>query len=104
MVSFTNQALKGVTRTYQIDLLEKYQEVSREDVVQALRKHLMPLFDSGSSVAVVVTAPSKVDQTTDGLKKAGFVVERRTLDFDPSELVDGSESEDETESEDDRQH
>jgi Zn-dependent M16 (insulinase) family peptidase len=104
MVSFTNQALKGVPRTYQIDLLEKYQEVSKEDVLQALRKHLMPLFDAGSSVAVVVTAPSKMDQTFDGLQKTGFVVERRTLDFDPSELEDGledSDSSDETGSEDD---
>jgi hypothetical protein len=103
MVSFTNQALKGVPRTYQIDLLEKYQEVSKEDVLQALRKHLMPLFDAGSSVAVVVTAPSKIDQTFDGLSKTGFVVERRSFDFDPSELEDGFEDpdSDETESEDD---
>jgi hypothetical protein len=104
MVSFTNQALKGVTKTYQVDLLEKYQAVSKEDILQAFRKHLMPLFDPGSSVAVVVTAPSKVDQALDGLRKAGFAVEQRTLDFDPDELEDdGSddhESDEEAESED----
>jgi Zn-dependent M16 (insulinase) family peptidase len=101
MVSFTNQALKGVMKTYQIDLLEKYQAVSKEDVLQAFRKHLLPLFDPGSSVAVVVTAPSKVDQAFDGLSKAGFVVEQRTLDFDPDELdSDGQESDEGTESED----
>lgn len=62
----------------------------------------MPLFDPSSSVAVVVTAPSKVDQTFDELNKAGFVVERRTLDFDPEELEDRSDEDgsNETESED----
>jgi hypothetical protein len=98
VISFTDQALKGVMKNYQIDLLEKYQAVSKEDVLQAFRKHLMPLFDPGSSVAVVVTAPSKVDQAFDGLNKIGFVVERRTLDFEPDELEDDHES-DETESE-----
>lgn len=106
MVSFTNQALKGVEKTYQIDLLEKYQAVSKEDVLQAFRKHLIPLFDPSSSVAVVVTAPSKVDQVFDGLNRAGFVVEQRTLDFDPDELNDDDEDDEggeETESEDSAQ-
>jgi len=95
IVSFTNQALKGVTRTHQIDLLEKYQAVSKEDVLAALRKHFMPLFDSASSVAVVVTAPSKADQICEGLQQAGFDVDRRTLDLDPGELEDGSEGSEE---------
>jgi hypothetical protein len=73
-----------------MDLLEKYQAVSKEDVLQAFQKYLMPLFDPASSVAVVVTATSKVDETFDGLDKAGFLVERRTLDLDPGELGDSS--------------
>jgi len=102
MISFSNQALKGVGKNHQIELLQKYQAVSKEDVLQAFRKHFMPLFDPSSSVAVVVTAPSKIDQAFDGLNKAGFVVERRTLDFDPEELEDGSDEHesDEAESED----
>ncbi|KAF8898648.1 Metalloenzyme, LuxS/M16 peptidase-like protein [Infundibulicybe gibba] len=90
MMSFTNQALKGVTQRHQIDLLEKYQRVSKEDVLAALRTHFLPLFDSSSSVAVVVTAPSKVDQTQAGLEKAGFQVERRSLEIDPAELEEGA--------------
>jgi len=39
MVSFTNQALKGVSRTHQINLLEKYQVITKEDVLAALQKH-----------------------------------------------------------------
>ena len=59
----------------------------------------MPLFDPNSSVAVVVTAPSKVDQTSNELSKVGFVVERRTLDFDPDELEEDEHEEDESASE-----
>jgi Zn-dependent M16 (insulinase) family peptidase len=91
MVSFTNQALKGVSKTYQVDLLEKYQTVSKEDVLAAFEKHFLPLFDSSSSVAVVVTAPSKAGQIGEGLRSAGFEVEQRTLEIDPSELEEFSE-------------
>jgi len=51
----------------------------------------LPLFDSASSVAVVVTAPSKADQICEGLQQAGFVVDRRMLDIGPGEIEDGLE-------------
>jgi hypothetical protein len=87
--------LKGVPGTYQVDLLEKFQAVTKEDVLAALRAHFLPLFDSSTSVAVVVTAPSKADQIGAGLASAGFDVEKRTLEIDPSEFLeeDGIDSE-----------
>lgn len=94
MVSFTNQALKGVSKTHQVNLLEKYQTVSKEDVLGAFRTHFLPLFDSSSSVAVVVTAPSKAEQIGEGLTNIGFEVEQRTLEVD-------EDSDGETDSEDD---
>lgn len=99
MVSFTNQALKGVPKTHQVDLLEKYQAVSKKDVLAALAKYFLPLFDSSSSVAVVVTTPSKAEQLGEGLESIGFKVEQRTLEVDLNELQDsdsnsGSDSED----------
>ena len=93
MVSFTNQALKGVSRTHQIDLLEKYQVVTKDDVLAALQKHFLPLFDSSSSVAVVVTAPGKAEEIGEGLKAVGFDVEQRVLEVDPSEMEIDSEDE-----------
>ncbi len=94
IVSFTNQALKGVQQNYQVDLLEKFQAVTKEDVISVFRSHFLPLFDSKSSVAVVVTAPSKADAIDAGLKGYGFEVERRSLEIDPSEAEgsDGSDS------------
>lgn len=102
MVSFSNQALKNIPQSYQIDLLEKYKDVTREDVLQAMRKHFLPLFDSSTSVAVVVTAPGKAEQVGDNLTKAGFEVTQRKLEVDPNELEGsdwtGSESESDDES------
>ncbi|KDQ63640.1 hypothetical protein JAAARDRAFT_29668 [Jaapia argillacea MUCL 33604] len=101
LVSFTNQALKGVPQDYNTQLLEKFQAVTKADVLASLRKHFPPLFDSASSVAVVVTAPGKADEIGDDLTKVGFEVEKRTLEIDPDELMeDGEESGSESGSDD----
>ena len=99
MVSFTNQALKGVPRTHQIDLLEKYQTVTKVDVVAALRKHFLPLFDPTTSVAVVVTAPGNAEDVGNGLQAMGFEVTQKEMQIDPSEMEEyetGSESDGES--------
>lgn len=88
LTSFTNQALKGVPKTHQVDLLSKYQVVSKQDVIEALRKYFLPLFDPSSSIAVTVTAPSKYQEIRDGLRAAGFEVSRRTLAIDTYEATD----------------
>ncbi|TFK30528.1 cytoplasmic protein [Coprinopsis marcescibilis] len=104
-VSFTNQALKGLPQTYQVDLLEQYQKVTRDDVLGALKKHILPLFDSETSVAVAVTAPSKADEIAESLRNEGFVVTQRALTVDPNEMdvdSEGSSGSDESDSENDR--
>jgi hypothetical protein len=97
IASFANQALKGVSQNWNVELLKKYQIVTKEDVIVALKKHVLPVFDPSSSVAVAVTAPSKADSIAKGLTSAGFQVEKRTLEFDPSEL-EGSEGGSDSES------
>ena len=92
-MSFTNQALKNVSRTHQIDLLEKYQAVTKEDVLSALRTHFLPLFDPSSSVAVVVTAPAKADEIGERLKAIGFEVTQRVMNIDTENSDDGTGSE-----------
>jgi len=93
--SFTNQALKGVSQNQNTDLLEKYQEVSKDDVLRVLRQYFLPLFDASTSVIVSVTSPGKAPEISKGLKDAGFIVERRTLEVDHD---DGNESGSESES------
>jgi Zn-dependent M16 (insulinase) family peptidase len=95
-MSFVNQALKGVPQTHNIDVLEKFQDVTIDDVLRILNKYFLPLFDAKGSVVVSVTAPGKADEVADGLKAVGYSVERRTLDVEPDEGSDeyetGSES------------
>jgi len=76
--------------------------VTRDDVLQAMRKYLLPLFNSSTSVAVVVTAPSKAAETSKRLSKAGFEVSERELEVDPNEMEvsDGTESTSGSESDD----
>ena len=91
-MSFVNQGLKGVSQNHHSKLLEKYQQVTKEDVLAVLKKYFPALFDSKSSVAVVVTAPGKADQISEDLEKIGFEVERKTLQAEPGE--EDSESDD----------
>jgi Zn-dependent M16 (insulinase) family peptidase len=90
IVSFSNQALKNVAQSHQIDLLEKYKDVTKQDVLEAMRKYLFPLFDSSTSTAVAVTAPGKAEEIKESLTQAGFEVTQRHIEVDPDEL-EGSE-------------
>lgn len=93
MVSFSNQALKNVPRTYQIDLLEKHQAVTKDDVLSALKIYFLPLFDPSSSIAVAVTAPAKADEIGAGLKDIGFEVSQRVMEVDPIEIESSEDGE-----------
>lgn len=95
-MSFTNQALKGVSQRYNVDLLEKYQAISKEDVLDSLKRYFLPLFDPKSSVVVSVTAPGKVEEVSKGLGDAGFEVERRTLEVEPGEEEEEEDSDEDS--------
>ena len=74
-------------------MLDKYQDVTKEDVIDILRKYFLPLFDAKSSVVVSVTAPGKVEEIAENLKASGYDVEKRTLTVEPGEDDEsGSES------------
>ncbi|KXN89943.1 hypothetical protein AN958_04947 [Leucoagaricus sp. SymC.cos] len=87
-VSFINQALKGVSKDHGVELLEKYQDITKEHILDTLKKYFLPLFDPSSSVAIVVTAPSKAEEIGSGLHSLGFEVTQRELAVDPEDLVD----------------
>ncbi|KAH8835156.1 Metalloenzyme, LuxS/M16 peptidase-like protein [Flagelloscypha sp. PMI_526] len=104
VVSFSNQALRGVPSMHQINLLEKYQAITKEDVIAILKKYFLALFDSNSSVALVVTAPARAEEIGAYLNESGFTVEQKKIEIDQSELsetgddsAEGSEDESEKE-------
>jgi len=74
-----------------------------DEVAAALKKYLLPVFDPATSIAVVASAPGKVDEIARGLAEVGFQVEKRELDVDPDEVAaageesEGSESGSESE-------
>ncbi|KAG8786710.1 hypothetical protein FRC15_010850 [Serendipita sp. 397] len=92
LTSFVNQALKEVSQTWEQDVLAKLKVVTPSQVIDAMRRYVLPIFDPTSSVAVVACAPGKVDDIATGLTSEGFDVEKRTLDIDTDEL-DEEESE-----------
>ncbi|PCH33772.1 hypothetical protein WOLCODRAFT_61455 [Wolfiporia cocos MD-104 SS10] len=95
--SFLNQAFKGVSQNHNVDLLEKFQAVTKKDVLAALRTYFLPLFNPASSVAVVVTAPSKTEEIGKDLKKIGFEVSQRTLEAGPEDEESDSDSDSDSE-------
>ena len=91
-MSFSNQVLKNLPKTHQIDLLEKQQAVTKDDVLGALKIYFLPLFDPSSSIAVVVTAPAKADEIGAGLRNIGFEVSQRVMEIDPIEMESSEDS------------
>lgn len=96
MASFCNQALRGVSQDHSIELLRKFQAVTKEDVLRVLKTGYMPLFDPKHSIAVVVAAPSQVEPVATGLSELGYDVQHRNVEISPDDLsemdVDGSDS------------
>ncbi|KAH7100191.1 Metalloenzyme, LuxS/M16 peptidase-like protein [Auriculariales sp. MPI-PUGE-AT-0066] len=79
-MSFTNQVLKGSAQDRHLRLLQRYQDVTREQVLDALRKYVLPVFDPATSIAVASCGPAIADKVADGLKTAGYDVEARVWD------------------------
>lgn len=93
LMSFINQGLKGVSQNFNVELLEKFQDITKDDVLGVLKQYFLPLFDSASSVAVIVTAPSKAEQVAQDLGKVGFDVEQKSLQVEADEDSEDSDSE-----------
>lgn len=60
--------------------------MTKDEILAMLEKYVLPLFNPGTSVAVVVTAPGKVDGTVAGLNELGFEVEKTALEVSPEEM------------------
>lgn len=69
------------------------QKVSLEECLDAIKKYLLPIFET-SSFAVVATSVTKADAISEALTKQGFDVERR-------EITGSKDGDDESGSEED---
>lgn len=66
----------GLEQQYHMNVVRKLQEVTRDEVLEAIKKYIAPLVDPLSSVVIVVTPPLKVKETTVGLEELGMEVEK----------------------------
>lgn len=69
---FINQVVKGLHKNHHRDFLDKCQAVTEDEVLAALRKYCLPLFDPSESLAFVVTPPSMLASMMEGLNDLGF--------------------------------
>lgn len=66
-----------------------------------IEKYFVPVFDPTRSIAAVASSKAKSDEIAEELQKAGFEVERRTLDVGDDEDDDEEDEDDEEDGEED---
>jgi hypothetical protein len=79
--------------------LDKLQATTKQQVLATLEEYFLPLFDSSSSVASIVTGPGNADEIASNLSQLGFDVKQRTLDVGADDMSDISDAEYESGSE-----
>lgn len=59
-----------------MDTIKRIQNVSRNQVLDAIKKYIIPLVDPSSSVVIAITPPHKVEGTAKGLEELGMKTEK----------------------------
>ncbi|CED82231.1 cytoplasm protein [Phaffia rhodozyma] len=75
-LAFNNEVLK---RSSSRDLLSRMQSVTKSEILGALRKYILPIFDPASSVVACTSAPGKAEEIANSFETFGYAVERRVL-------------------------
>jgi hypothetical protein len=71
------------------------QSVTIDDVLESIKKYLLPIFDSKTSMAAIASSATKADQISDHFKQAGYSVEVRELQNNSAlGLVDDGDDDD----------
>lgn len=87
--SFANQVLFGVSKDFGREQLEKIKPVTKQDILESIKKYIVPIFDPATSIASVATGKAKADSLAKRFADQGFEVERRSF----GEAEDGSDDE-----------
>lgn len=90
--AYLDEVLKGVGKDSNKKLLEKFPDITLDQIRSAIKVYLVPIFSSDSAIGAVTVSTGKVDEVEQGFKELGFEVERRTLPSLGGE-EDGSEGE-----------
>lgn len=76
---YADVALKGISKDALRQQLEQAKSVTIEDVLESIKKYLLPIFDSKSSIAAIASSATKAAEISDHFKQAGYSVETREL-------------------------
>lgn len=85
--SFINQVMKGQSPEYRRDLLKKVASVGEPEMMAALKKYMMGLFEEDKSNTVVVCGTLKALQLAGAYERSHFKVLASSLETFESELV-----------------
>ncbi|KNE93504.1 hypothetical protein PSTG_13132 [Puccinia striiformis f. sp. tritici PST-78] len=93
---YADVALKGISKDALRHQLELAKSVTQEDVLESIRKYILPIFDSKTSLAAIASSSTKSESISDYFKQAGYKVETRELQ--KNACVEGLNEDDETDS------
>ncbi|PGH15853.1 hypothetical protein AJ80_05384 [Polytolypa hystricis UAMH7299] len=103
--SFVRQVIRGLPADYRERILKKVKEIEIEDIKEAIRDTILPLFTPGKSNVVVTCAPVLEEPIKKGFEEEGYRPELRSLkDFEDDygfKLEDQDEEDEESDEESD---
>lgn len=67
------------------------QSITLEQIRNAIKQYLLPIFSSDTAIGSIAVSASKVDEVEQGFKDLGFHTERRTLPALDSDESEGSQ-------------
>ncbi|CAH7682774.1 Metalloenzyme, LuxS/M16 peptidase-like protein [Phakopsora pachyrhizi] len=74
-------ALKGVSQNSSRELLDRSKNVTREDVIESIKRYLLPIFDPKSSSALISSSNTRASDISESLKSMGYRVELKELKY-----------------------
>lgn len=101
--SFVRQVMKSLPDDYQEKMLKRVREITMEEVKEALKEQVWPMFTPGKADVLVTCAPGLKEVIREGLESAGFKPEIKDLEFfqDDYGLKGGDEDGDEEDDDED---
>ncbi|KAK2753578.1 hypothetical protein FQN54_007355 [Arachnomyces sp. PD_36] len=99
--SFIRQVVRGLPSDYNEKMLKKVREITVDDIKEALRTIILPLFTPGKSNVIVTCAPVLDETIKTGFESSGFKPEVQPLKFFEDDYGLKPEPGEEEESDDD---
>ncbi|KAG8804325.1 hypothetical protein FRC16_009538 [Serendipita sp. 398] len=79
-IVFVNRVFKGRPSSFAQERLTAIRRITEDEVLDALKTYILPLFQQETSVALVVCGPNQAEEIARILRDDGFDVELRRLD------------------------